>query len=207
VDLRKDWNGMRYLKPGKALLLVLALGLVIIAEPRPAACAKSKGQVVAKGDHWEITAQELDQRVGRQLALMEVMIYRAKMRALYEMVDRHLIEEAAKKEKLTPEEYLKKEVDEKVTPPTDEVVRKYYDDHKQRFSAPFEKVKDEIKTQLTQLAIAKRRTQFVAELRKKAKVTINLPAPKVMLGRKTPPAPAKAPNPNPESQSKPAQGN
>ncbi|MGA7871487.1 MAG: SurA N-terminal domain-containing protein, partial [Candidatus Binatus sp.] len=95
-----------------------------------AVAAKPEDKAVATGDHWKITESELDQQAKPQIELLENMMKQARARTLNAMIDRRVLDEAAKAEKLTPDELLKHEVDSKVPLPSDAEAKAFYDQHK-----------------------------------------------------------------------------
>ncbi len=142
-----------------------------------AVAAKPEDKAVATGDHWKITESELDQQAKPQIDLLENMMKQARARALNAMIDSRVLEEAAKAEKLTPDQLLKREVDSKVPLPSDAEAKGFYDQHKNLFSAPYEKVSDKLKKMLQIREISKRRVAFVADLRKKENVKADILMP------------------------------
>jgi len=139
--------------------------------------AKPGDKAVATGDHWKITESELDQQAKPQIDLLENMMKQARARALNAMIDSRVLEEAAKAEKVTPDQLLKREVDSKVPLPSDAEAKGFYDQHKNLFSAPYEKVSDKLKKMLQIREISKRRVAFVADLRKKENVKADILMP------------------------------
>jgi hypothetical protein len=138
---------------------------------------QASSKVVASGDHWKITEGELDDQARPQLQLLQRMMDQTRGRVLNAMVDRRVLEAAAQKAKLSPDDYMKKEVDNKISPPSDADAKKFYDSHKNLFSAPYEKVRDELKRMLRAREITKQRAVFLQELRKKSNVKVDIPMP------------------------------
>src|SRR5262249_46634241 len=108
-----------------------ALALVIVAPlltpvPARAAGTDSSAVVATVGTH-KITEAELDAKIKPEMAALESKIYDLKHQALQTMADEYLIDEAAKKAKLSVPDYLKKEIEDKAPKVTEADAKKYYD--------------------------------------------------------------------------------
>jgi hypothetical protein len=148
---------------------VLPIGLNI-----PAAQADDAGTVVATvGDH-KITEGELDQKVKPQIEqlraalnkrveeLMRDRSFDIKRRTLEEMTDESLVVQAAQKDHLSVDDYIKKETTGK-NAVTEEDAKKFYDKNKQPNAAPYDKIKPQLMQMLNRQAMLERlhKTQTV----------------------------------------------
>jgi len=115
--------------------VLVALGAAV------AHAAAGNDAVVATVGNYNITEQELDNKLRAQLASLQVQLYDLKRSAVEELADRMLLEQAAKKAHLTPAAYLKQQVDDKVAEPSDADLHKLYDQLKVQSPAPFDQVK------------------------------------------------------------------
>ncbi|HYB90209.1 MAG TPA: thioredoxin domain-containing protein [Candidatus Binataceae bacterium] len=162
------------------LAAVLAAILFTGASPSRAFAGADDKVVATVGDH-QITESQLDARIKPQMASLESKIYDLKRQALEMMAGEFLIEQAAQRANLSLADYLKKEVGDKVTPATEAEARKYYDDHKQQITQPYDKVKIRIISGLTQQRVEVQRAKLVTSLLEKSPVKILLPAPRVQV--------------------------
>ena len=87
-------------------LIAVALTLAI---PARAVAATGSDPVLAQIGGHKITQQEVDSKI-------KVQLYDARKEALDQMVDDYLLQRAAKKEKLSVTDYVKREVDDKARP-------------------------------------------------------------------------------------------
>jgi hypothetical protein len=101
------------------------------------------------------------------------------------MVDDYLIQQAAKKEKLSVADYVKREVDDKVVAKVDDATaKKFYDDNKDKIPAlktagSYDKIKDRLIAALRQRAAQEEHEQLLARLRKDGGAKIMLEAPRL----------------------------
>src|SRR5271155_4732271 len=107
-------NGM-----AKSWLLVAATGLVAAFSAVPAARAAAGGdQVVATVGDKQITEAELNERIAGQMAMMQNKVYDMKKKAIEAIADDYLAEQAAKKDGISKDAYIKREIDDKAPPPS-----------------------------------------------------------------------------------------
>ena len=174
-------------RPSRSQLLfaiaVTAIFSAAFTIPPHYADADDAGTIVATvGDH-KITAGELDQKVKPQVdqlraalakkveELMRDRTYEIRRKTLDDMANDYLIVEAAQKQHLSVDEYVKKEFSGK-NGVTDADARKWYDKNKQANAAPY----DQIKVQLTEML---NRQALLERLRKAETVKIMLDAKRV----------------------------
>ena len=150
---------------------VIASGAVSIA-------AESDQVVATVGSH-KITEKELDAKIKPQLASVESQVYELKVQAIKSMADDYVLEQAAKKENLSSDAYLKKHLPQRKLSETD--AKLFYDQHKE-IQARYPKF-DEIKVRLAEALQAQRDEQDKAalldKLRKDQPVTVMLSAPRI----------------------------
>jgi len=125
------------------------------------ACAQSQSKAIAVVNGESITEDEvqkaaapelekLDQKQKQFMATLERDKKSAVEDALEDIVNRKLLEAEAKKRSITVDDLLRAEVQEKVTPPTEETVRKFYDDNKAVINGSFIETALEIRNYLLQ---------------------------------------------------------
>lgn len=163
---------------GGRLLIATAIaaGYTIAQAALPALAADANPVVAEIGSH-KITQQQVDNRI-------KVQLYDARKSALGQLVDQYLLEHAAKKENLSVADYLKREVDDKVSASvTDASARQFYDQHKSRIAVlptvPYAKIRDRLLAALRYRAAESEREELLARLRKQAGVKILLQAPRI----------------------------
>lgn len=153
------------------------------AETGPAALfqAKDPKATVAQVDGAPITEGDLMVEAKPGLTAVETRfteeVYAQKVRALDRLVEKRLLETQAKKEGLTVDAYLDREVARKVPEPTDAALQAVYDRTKAngRSLPPFPDVKGEIAAFVKEQTSQELRQALVGRLRAAAKVQSFLP--------------------------------
>src|SRR5260370_40098074 len=175
----------RFVSKGRIVPAIVASAIVFIALAVPHASADDSKTVVATvGDH-KITEQDLDEKIKPQIEQMRAALakrvddlirdktFDLKRRTLESMADDYLIAQAAQQQKLSVDDYVKKES----SPPTagtEADAKKFYDKNKTRQAAPF----DQIKPQLMQMM---NRQAMLERLHKTAPVKIMLEPKRVVV--------------------------
>ena len=140
--------------------------------------AASGDQVIATAGDLKITKAQVDDKARIQLTAIQNQVYMAEKRAVDQIIDDYLVEQAAKKAGLTQEAYLKKEIDDKAPAPTDKEMQDFYDKNKDRIRQPMDKIKAPLANYLKQQKLRERRAELIAQLRKDLKVKIALEPPR-----------------------------
>jgi predicted DsbA family dithiol-disulfide isomerase len=160
------------------LLLLAAAGMVAQSCSSFPGLSK-KSDVAAQVGPKKITVREIDEAIRPELAKIESERYEARKAKLDQMIDDALIADKAKSLGITKEELIKQEVTEKAKVPTDADVKATFDKFKgQTGGAAFEALAPRIKDMLTTQATNARRAEYLGELKKEAKVTINITPPR-----------------------------
>lgn len=146
---------------------IFAAAIVCIALVARRASADDPKTVVATvGDH-KITEQDLDQKVNPQIAQMRAALakrvedlirdktFELKRKTLESMTDDYLISQAAQLQKLSPDDYVKKEAAGK-SGVTDEDAKKFYDQNKSPQTPPYDQVKPQLMAMLNRQALLER---------------------------------------------------
>src|ERR1700722_8224437 len=97
-------SARRSLLSGAFFCALAAAG--VMASATVSNAAGTNPVVATVGSH-KITEKDLDSKIKPQLAAVESQIYDLKVQALKVMADDYLVEEAARKENLSPDAYLK----------------------------------------------------------------------------------------------------
>jgi protein-disulfide isomerase len=161
-----------------AALAVSVAALAAIALVAPAEAASSSNPVLAEVGKHKITQQEVDSTI-------KVQLYDARKQALDQMLDDYLLQEAAKKQNLSVDQYVKREVDQKVAADVnDATAKKFYDENKDKIPAlkeagSYDKIKDRLIAALRQREIQQQHEQLLARLRKESGAKVLLQPPRI----------------------------
>jgi protein-disulfide isomerase len=170
-------------------VLVLAAAAVTGCSRTQAQPASAGSQPAAQVGGTRITVEDVDKRAAGELARIDFERYEARRRALDDLVNEKLLEEAARAKGVTPEALLESEVNAKVKPPTDEQVRATYEQHKAQLGGvPFEQLRDRIRKSLHDQALSSQAAVFQLALKKDTRVQILLEEPRAAVA-----VPASAP--------------
>lgn len=153
------------------LMLVAAAVLTTIGM-----AAAQDSEVVLEINGEKITRNELHAKAAGALLQARYDFYQAEQKALNEVIARRLVDNEARRLKLTPEQLLKQEIDNKVKDLTEEQLRTVYDviGSKEPFEVMRSKIQDSVRTQRMQKASA----AYIESLREKANVVILLAPPR-----------------------------
>lgn len=165
------------------------------ATPQAAGTSASKDlppdTVVATVSDKKITLSALDEQATAQLRELEEQRYQIRRQSLDQMINQQLVKEQASKKGVTEEQYLKDEVDAKVTTPTKEQVKEFFAKNSAQLppGAKLEEYQDRIETFLKRQGSAERAKDVFNDLRKNANVQVTLtppPKPRVQVEAKGP---------------------
>jgi protein-disulfide isomerase len=167
---------------------LLPPALLLFTAATVAGCARTQAQAPGDGAGSQAAAQvggtvitlgELDKRAAGELARIEFERYEVLRRVLDQLVNEKLLEEAARARGVTAEALLKSEVNDKVTPPTEEQVRATYEEHKARLGGvAYDQIKDRIRSSLHEQALSDQAAVFQLALKKDTRVQILLEEPR-----------------------------
>ena len=133
--------------------------------------------VVVEIDGKKITLADFEQRRPTSLFQARNTFYQSERKAIEEFIDQYLLEEQAKKEGLTVEKLLERDVNSTLpADPSDDALRVYYEgvDTNQ----PYEVVKGQIVESLRQRRLNKAKAAYVQTLRSKSNPVIVLTPPR-----------------------------
>jgi protein-disulfide isomerase len=170
-------------RPGGCIRIAVVMAtsvamLAAIAFVRPADAANSSNPVLAEVGKHKITQQEVDSTI-------KVQLYDARKQALDQLLDDYLLKQAARKQNLSVDQYVKREVDQKVAAEVNEATaKKFYDENKDKIPAlkqagSFDKIKDRLIAALRQRDMQQQQEQLLARLRKESGAKVLLQAPRV----------------------------
>ncbi|MGD0074970.1 MAG: thioredoxin domain-containing protein [Candidatus Binataceae bacterium] len=167
-------------KKAKTSSLIAVMALVTALGASLASRAEAGDQtVVATVGHRKITEAELNKEIAPQLASIQNKIYELKKKGIQSIADDYLAEQEAKKLGISKEDYVKREIDDKAPAPSEEEVKKFYDDRKGQIHQPYDKIKDQISAFLRRQTLTKRRQEVYGKLEKDAGFKMLLPPPRV----------------------------
>src|SRR6266851_9739524 len=182
----KGRTDMRTVRIG--LLLVTVVSVVAhtadsqtaLATKTPAQRSENSSQIVATVGGDPITRDELEKVAAKRLFRLAAEEYNVRRAALQEIINDRLMSLAAARENLAVEDFLKREVDTKITLPTDEEVRLVYDGARQQFgSVPEEVALAQIRTSLATRRTGQRKAELLQELYRASHVDIALQPPRL----------------------------
>jgi len=156
------------------------------AAPAPAASTSTpRDTVVATWNGGTVTYGDLADELGVQLIQIEVEYltnkYQTEQQGLDQLVVTKILEaEAAATGKADVDALLKDEIESKVTQPTEDELREFYEVMKRQMrGAAFEDVRDRISAEVLRRKQGERFAAYIDELKTKYGVTSTLPAPEL----------------------------
>ena len=163
------------------VLLFISAFLALTAAAQNADTPKPKQAVATVGDQ-TIYDTDLASSVEGQLQPLRSQEYDIKRKALDNLVEQKMLENAAKAKGITTEQLLHNEVDSKVKEPNDDVIQGYYLAQSARLNRPLD---DALKTQLRQAIknsqLQQLRQDYMKQLRAENKVVVLLSPPRVQV--------------------------
>lgn len=157
----------------------IALALALVACPTVAFAELP--DVVGKVDGEAVTKDELIEAAGAQLMQLRQQEYQILSQAFARLVDERLLEAAAEKAGLTLDEYVEQKIEAKISAPTEEEMKAFYEQYKNDRSLAGRSY-DEVKPQIEQYLRAQAgRTVYeslINELRAAAEIEDELPIPR-----------------------------
>jgi protein-disulfide isomerase len=144
--------------------------------------AQDSQKPVATVEGQPIYEPELMSVAGPSLLGLRNQEYKAESDALNQLIRKKLVEGEARKKGVSSEELLKREVDSKITEPSDDEAKGYYIAVKNETTAPFEQIEPQVKRVLRAAQIQQARERYADSLRDKIEVSILLQPPSVQVG-------------------------
>jgi protein-disulfide isomerase len=155
-------------------LFLVGCGLALAQLSLPAV-GQNQSSAVAEIAGRKITEEELEQKEAGRLLQARYKYYMAERDALQQYIDDQILEMQAKKESVSVEELLKLHVSETVKEPSEDQLRFYYEGVQTEES--YESARSKIIDTVHQLRMKKAREAYVADLRGKYAVVVELPQP------------------------------
>lgn len=162
-------------------LIAITTMLVACGGKTPAPVVQTgTSDVVATVNGANITDADLTTAAKEELKQFDMQVYKIKKGALDDLIEKKLIEDAAKKDGKSVEEYIKINIDDKIKKPGDEELKAFYESHKDQVGGKsFDETKDSISQYMNRRAAQDTRDMLLAQIRKDAKVDVKLEPPRV----------------------------
>ena len=160
------------------ILAVLAVGLFASAAlAQNMTLADSNSAIVAEVNGDKVTAAELDQQEASKLLQSRYAYYEVERKALDDLIDQHLLQIEARKQNLTVEKLLEREVTSKLPPDaTEDQLRVYYEGLET--DKPYDNdMREKIRQHIHDARAAKVKTVYLKTLRSQAKIVVELAPP------------------------------
>jgi len=155
--------------------LFLAVSLDAFANQ---AVADEKGAgIVAEVGGQKLTRAELEDKQAAKLLQARYQYYLAEREALDQLIEAHLLDMQARREQLSVEQLLQRDVISKVKDPTEDQVQVFYEGL--RTEEPFEAAREKILATIRQIRLAKARAAYIASLRSQTSVLVTLIPPDI----------------------------
>ncbi len=163
---------------GAAVGSVILIALVACAQPSEEANANDS-QVAARFGDTVITVDEVETAAGGQLIGLYQQIFQVKDQQLRVMIYQNLVEQAAAAEGLSREDYLTREIVEKVPAPTEAQIQQIFTQYKGQLPPDEAQARQQVMAYLNQQAGQQQESQLRARLFEAAGVEIMLDPPRV----------------------------
>lgn len=137
--------------------------------------AQNDNSVVAEVGGVKVSMADLEREESAKLLSAQYQYYQAQSRALNDLIDKRLLEQKAKGEKLTVEQLIDRDIKSQVKDPTEDQMKVYYEglDTDQTYEAVRGKVLEKIR----QLRTERIRAAYIAGLRAQIPVYVALAPP------------------------------
>jgi predicted DsbA family dithiol-disulfide isomerase len=105
-----------------------------------------------------ISLAEFEKETAGSVIAAEIAVFEAREQGLQKMISDRLLEGAAKKEGIEVDEFLKREIEGKTTPPTDQEIEAFYNSRRAQMPQPLEQMRPQL---MDYLVNEKRREAFM----------------------------------------------
>lgn len=126
-----------------------------------------------------IYEDELSAAIGGQLLQLKNQEYDLKARALTNLINRRVLEAEARRAGLTADQLLAREVDTKISSPSQSEMEAFYLAQKDRINRPLEEVRPQLEQSYRQARLLDARERYIDGLRRAASIAVSLAPPKV----------------------------
>jgi protein-disulfide isomerase len=154
----------------------ILLALTVMLLTRPVAAGQDNSAVVAEVNGDKLTVADLEQKEATELLQSRYKYYQAERKALDNLIDQHLLEMQARRENLTVDQLVQREVTSKhQADPTEDQLRIYYEGVETE--QPFEAMREQILQHIREARRSKARAAYLKTLRSQAQISITLASP------------------------------
>ncbi len=160
-------------------LVAMLAGLSLVLLGYAFANAQALPDVVATIEDQSISAEELTASVRGELLKLDMQRYQTLKNGLDALVGQRLTELEAKNRKISIEQLRQEEITAKISQATEDDIKKFYEENKNRINQPLDAIKPRIQEYLDQRSRQERERAFLRELRQRYKVAIAIEPPKV----------------------------
>jgi protein-disulfide isomerase len=126
--------------------------------------------------------EELLPRISAQLHKLRTQEFELKQNALEQIITQKLLEGEAKKQGLTVEQLLQRDVEARVGGLSESEVEAFYLGQKDRVGGPLSEVRNQLREALRRTKIQQAREEYVSGLRERSAVTVSLNPPRLQVG-------------------------
>jgi len=159
-----------------AILAALMGGVSIAA----AQSVKPSGNAAAIVDGQVISQSELETAVQTRLISLKSQEYNLKRQWLEDAINRLLLQKEASRRGITVELLTKREIEDRIHPPTEDQLKAIYDSAKDQYGQKTEmEALKQIESNLHQARINLRRTEFLKDLRSASNLQVFLEPPRI----------------------------
>ena len=164
-------------RPSIALLAVLLLALPAACQTNQAEGGTQAKDTLATIDGEPITDKDLS--IEAKLRDLEQQAYEIRIEAIHEVIAQRLFEKAAAKESITADEYVTREIADKISDPSPAEVEAFYKKQQGRIQQPLERVRASIVQYLKSSKQDEQRTEVIDRLLAESEVEILISPPRV----------------------------
>jgi len=152
------------------------------AYAEPSAGDKNADRPIAILAGEPIYERDLAATTAAQMLQIHQQEYKIKSQALDELIRTKLVEDEAKKQGVSVDKLYEKEVDSKVSDPSEAEVEGYYLAVKAQMNQPLQEIKPQLQKAVKILKAQQARQEYADSLRSKAEIVILLQPPRVEVG-------------------------
>lgn len=148
---------------------------VLVTEVKPPATEADRARVLATVKGETITSADIEKSLLPMIVNVQEQVYKLRKDQIELTINDTLLNQEAQKRKITTSALL--DMEAKPKPVTEEQVRTFYDQNKERVSGEYEQTKDGIRQYLEQIELRTAERAFVERLRTTASIQVFLVAP------------------------------
>jgi len=164
----------------KRHLRVLGLGLALVALVLAGTRTTNASEVIGQVGDTKITVDDVDSRAMATSAAAYQALYDARRQALEELIQERLLEIEAAARKISTQELIDQEINQKVAPVTDAEIEAWYNANKARVgNRTLDSVQESVRSFLAAQRASDISSAFFAELKKKSAVKVSLQPPRI----------------------------